>query len=81
MDEDLQVRHVKRGQLTVPNNGENTGGSEFTITFGAASYLDGYQTVFGELVDGEKVLAALEAGVDRHGKVHEDFKIVQAGER
>ena len=81
LDEDLSVRHVKRGQLTVPNNGENSGGSEFTITFGQAGYLDGYQTVFGELVDGQKVLDALENGVDRLGNVKESFKIVAAGEK
>ena len=78
-DESLSMRHNKRGQLTLPNNGENSGGSEFTITFGAASYLDGYQTVFGELVEGHKILDTLEAGVDRHGSVNEDFKIVASG--
>ena len=80
-DEDLSLRHNKRGQLTLPNNGENAGGSEFTITFGEATYLDGYQTVFGELVDGQRVLDALEAGVDRHGAVNEDFKIVASGSK
>ena len=80
-DEDLTMRHHKRGQLTVPNSGENSGGSEFTITFGPAGYLDGYQVVFGELVDGHRVLDALEAGCDRHGAVHEDFKIVGAGSK
>ena len=80
-DEDLTMRHNKRGQLTVPNDGENSGGSEFTITFGEATYLDGYQTVFGELVEGHKVLDALEAGVDRHGSVNEDFKIIQSGQK
>ena len=78
-DEDLSMRHTKRGQLTLPNDGENSGGSEFTITFGEASYLDGYQTVFGELVEGHDVLDALESGVDRHGAVHGDFSIVGSG--
>lgn len=80
-DEDLTMRHNKRGQLTLPNNGENAGGSEFTITFGEAAYLDGYQTVFGELVEGQKVLDALESGVDRHGSVNEDFKIIASGSK
>ena len=80
-DEDLTMRHNKRGQLTLCNDGANQGGSEFTITFGAASYLDGYQNVFGELVDGEKVLAALEAGCDRHGAASEEFRIVGAGHK
>ena len=79
LDEDMTMRHNKRGQLTVPNDGQNTGGSEFTITFGEATYLDGYQTVFGELVEGHKVLDTLEAGVDRHGSVNEDFTITQSG--
>ena len=42
MDEDLTMRHNKRGQLTLVNDGENAGGSEFTITFGEANYLNGY---------------------------------------
>ena len=81
MDEDLTMRHNKRGQLTLPNDGENCGGSEFTITFGAASYLDGYQNVFGELVEGQRVLDALEAGVDRHGAINEDFTITASGSK
>ena len=81
LQDENTLRHFKRGQLTAPNDGENSGGSEFTITFGEAGYLDGYQTVFGELVDGHSVLDALEAGVDRHGQVTEDFKIVDAGQK
>lgn len=81
LQDENTLRHFKRGQLTAPNDGENSGGSEFTITFGEAGYLDGYQTVFGELVDGHRVLDALEAGVDRHGQVTEDFKIVDAGQK
>ena len=81
LQDENTLRHFKRGQLTVPNDGENSGGSEFTITFGEAGYLDGYQTVFGELVDGHRVLDALEAGVDRHGQVTEDFRIVDAGQK
>ena len=81
LQDENSLRHFKRGQLTAPNDGENSGGSEFTITFGEAGYLDGYQTVFGELVDGHRVLDALEAGVDRHGQVTEDFRIVDAGQK
>ena len=78
-DEDMTVRHIKRGQLTAVNDGPNSAGSEFTITFGATNFLDGYQTVFGELVEGQNVLDALEAGCDRHGAVKEDFTIVGSG--
>lgn len=41
--------------------------------------LDGYQTVFGEMVEGDAVLAEMEAATDRHGAVSKDFKIVEAG--
>ena len=66
-NEDLTVQHYKRGQITATSGGQNQNGSEFTITFGAAPSLNGYQTAFGELVEGESVLEALEAGVNRHG--------------
>ena len=78
-DEDMTVRHTKRGQLTAVNDGPNSAGSEFMVTFGATNFLDGYQTVFGELVEGQDVLDALEAGCDRHGAVNEDFTIVGSG--
>ena len=56
-DGDMNLRHYKRGMLTYTNQGEHLNGSEFTVTFGETSFLDGYQTVFGELVEGENVLA------------------------
>ena len=78
-DGDLTLRHHKRGMLTTVSKGENQNGSEFTVTFAAASFLDGYQTVFGELVEGESVLAALESATDRTGKVNGDFSISAGG--
>ena len=80
-DEDLTMRHIKRGQLSAVSSGKNAAGSEFTITFGAAPTLNGYNNVFGELVEGESVLAELEAGVNRLGEVTEEFTIVDAGEK
>ena len=80
-DEDLTLRHVKRGTLSAVSSGLNAVGSEFTISFGETPTLNGYQPVIGELVEGEKVLAQLEAGVNRLGEVTEDFCIVDAGDR
>jgi len=48
------------------------------ITFGEAAFLDGYQTVFGELVEGDQVLAEIERHVDRLGNVKGDLSIVAA---
>jgi cyclophilin family peptidyl-prolyl cis-trans isomerase len=80
-DEDLAMRHHKRGQLTAYSSGQNRSGSEFTVTFGSAPTLDGYQTVFGELVEGDSVLDTLEAGVNRLGDVTEDFTITASGHK
>ena len=77
----MNLRHHKRGMLTYTNEGPNQNGGEFTITFGEAHFLDGYQTVFGELVEGESVLAAIESKVDRHGKVNDTFTIVAGGQK
>ena len=80
-DENPDMRHHKRGQLSVVSSGLNALGSEFTVTFGEAPTLNGYNAVLGELVEGESVLSQLEAGVNRLGDVTEDFTIVAAGEK
>lgn len=75
---DLTMRHIKRGMLSsTSDNGRN--GGEFMVTFGEANMLNGSQTVFGELVEGEAVLAELEKHVDRHGNVAEGLTIEAAG--
>ena len=80
-DGDLNLRHYKRGLLTTTNDGPNHNGGEFMITFTEAAFLDGYQTVFGELVEGDQVLAEIEKHVDRHGAVKGDLSIVAGGHK
>ena len=80
-DGDLSMRHHKRGMLTATNDGPGHNGSEFMITFNEAQYLNGSQTVFGELVEGESVLAEIEKHVDRHGKIADGITISAAGEK
>ena len=80
-DEDLSLRHVKRGQLSMVNDGANANGSEFLVTYGEAQMLNGYQTVFGELVEGEDVLAQLEADTDRLGAVKGDWSLLTSGHK
>ena len=82
VDENLSLRHIKRGQLTMANDGENANGSEFMITLGSsADVLDGYHTVFGELVEGEEVLSQVEAHLTRHGTFDSEIKIDECGTR
>ena len=78
-DEDMSVRHVRRGQLSMASDGTNANGSSVLITFGEAEYLNGYNTCFGEIVSGHDVLDQLEAATSRHGTVGGDFSISAAG--
>lgn len=78
-DGDLSLRHHKRGLLTTTSDGTSHNGNEFMITFNSAQMLDGYQTVFGELVEGQDILAKIEDHVDRHGKVSGDLTFIAGG--
>lgn len=78
-DGDMSLRHHKRGMLSTVSEGVHQNGSKFMVTFGEAAMLNGYQTVFGEMVDGENVLSQIESATDRHGKVAGDFTIVNGG--
>jgi len=59
-DENFELKHTKRGQLSMANSGPDTNGSQFFITFDAAPHLDGKHVVFGEVVKGWEVLDAIE---------------------
>lgn len=81
-DEGLHyMRHFKRGQLTLVNDGENANGHEFMITLDKADMLDGYNVVVGELVEGEDVLKQAEECVTRHGTVSDEIRIENSGTR
>ena len=41
-DEDMSIRHVHRGQLSMQSSGTNSNGSKVLITFGDAEYLNGF---------------------------------------
>lgn len=49
-----------RGSLSMAHAGRNTGGSQFFLTFVPTSYLDGRHTVFGRVVEGMDVAAAIK---------------------
>jgi peptidyl-prolyl cis-trans isomerase A (cyclophilin A) len=52
------------GKLAMANAGPNTNGSQFFITVGAAQWLTGKHTIFGEVVEGYDVVEKI-AGTPR----------------
>jgi carboxypeptidase Q len=56
------VSHNKAGMLGMANAGPNTNGSQFYITLGDRSYLDGNYTLFGSVVDGMDVVNKIIQG-------------------
>lgn len=72
------VSHSQAGLLSMANRGPNTDGSQFFLTFAPASYLDGKHTIFGTVMEGEKVLKTLESLGSRSGRPSESVIIETA---
>ena len=55
------LKHDKRGRLSMANSGPNTNNSQFFITYNANESLDGKYTIFGQVVDGFDTLDKMES--------------------
>jgi peptidyl-prolyl cis-trans isomerase B (cyclophilin B) len=71
-------RHDKPGILSMANAGPGTDGSQFFITFVPTPHLDGRHTIFGEMVEGNDTLEALEAGGSGSGRTTQPLLIERA---
>ncbi len=54
------LSHSKAGILSMATKGPNTNGSQFIITSKPAPWLDGYHSIFGEVVEGLKILSQIK---------------------
>ncbi len=54
-----ELKHEGPGVLSMANAGPATNGSQFFVTLGPTPHLDGRHSVFGRLVRGQDVLAAI----------------------
>ena len=54
------LRHYTRGIVSMANNGPDSNGSQFFITYAKQPHLDDKYTVFGRIIDGMDTLDTLE---------------------
>lgn len=54
-----ELKHDKKGLLSMANSGPDTGGSQFFITLVPTPWLDGKHAIFGVITSGEDVLEKL----------------------
>lgn len=79
-DENFKLRHTGTNLLSMANAGPNTNGSQFFITTVETPWLDGKHVVFGKVVDGAEVVAAMEAVGSRSGTTSKTVTIEDCGE-
>ena len=76
-EDEINEHKIVRGAIAMANAGPNTNGSQFFIvTTGAAPWLDGKHTVFGEVTAGMGVVDIIERlPTDGRDKPREDAKM------
>ncbi|KAL4582372.1 hypothetical protein LXL04_006919 [Taraxacum kok-saghyz] len=80
-DENFELKHERKGMLSMANSGPNTNGSQFFITTTRTSHLDGKHVVFGRVVKGMGVVRSVEhTTTGEHDLPTQDVVIEDCGE-
>ena len=81
IDENFKLKHLGPGILSMANAGKATNGSQFFICTGDCTHLNGAHVVFGKVVDGMKIVKAIETTkVDGDDKPLSEVTITACGE-
>jgi peptidylprolyl isomerase len=78
-DENFILKHASPGLLSMANHGPNTNNSQFFITFSPCPSLDGKHTVFGKLLEGDKLLQKIQNQGTANGKPRTKVIIEKSG--
>ncbi|XP_068204334.1 peptidyl-prolyl cis-trans isomerase G [Palaemon carinicauda] len=80
-DETFDITHEEPFLLSMANRGKDTNGSQFFITTQPSPHLDGKHVVFGRVVNGKEVVAAIEdLPVDNRSRPLQPAVISNCGE-
>ncbi|RKF78369.1 Peptidyl-prolyl cis-trans isomerase B [Golovinomyces cichoracearum] len=80
-DENFILKHSKTGLLSMANSGRDSNGSQFFITTSTPGHLNGLHVVFGEVLEGYKVVEKIqEVPKDYRDKPFKTVKITKSGE-
>eukprot|EP00126_Sphaerothecum_destruens_P010582 Sdes_comp20780_c0_seq1m16851 len=78
-DENFVLKHTGAGTLSMANSGPNTNGSQFFLCFGKTEWLDGKHVVFGKVVKGMEIVAAIEKCGSENGTPKATVTISNSG--
>ena len=79
-DENFNVKHTKRGDLSMANAGPNTNGSQFFLCTVETNWLDGKHCVFGNVTKGMDVVKKVESYGSQSGSTSAKIIVADCGQ-